>query len=253
MLVCGIDFEATDKEPKTARITEIGAQIFDVADGAWRPVDEGFNCLVYAPDYPSQSEEVLRVTGITDELLKSEGVTPADAIRSLITYAGQAAYLIAYNKEYDQVLLDEEMKRTGVAPRVAADRWLCALRDVEYPEHYKCRKLSHLALDHGMPIDPAGLHRAVEDVRLMGKLLEFGKYRFEDVLAYSQIPWVYVKANVSFADKDLAKARRYSWEQVGERKFFKTWVKKIKQTQLEKERAEAPFPVIQLEVESAKT
>lgn len=231
MLIAGIDFEATDKVPETARITEIGAVLFEVGE-TWEP-KEDLSLLVYDACYPPQSEEVVRVTGITDEMLKKEGVAPIDAITELMRFAGRADYLVAYNVDYDRVLLEHEMGRWNLSPVPAKDRWLCALRDVPYPEFYTCRKLSHLALDHGCFFDPKGLHRAVNDVKLMGQLLTEGKYAVDSMVKYRDEPTYVARAVVSYDQRELAKAERFSWEKVGDKTYSKMWVKLVKASAVE--------------------
>lgn len=256
MLICGIDFEATDKDPKTARITEIGAVIFDT-DKNWEPIDQGFGALVYAPDYPPLSKEVQDVTGITDELLRAEGVSPVEALTQMCLYAGRAERMIAYNMEYDGTLYAYERKRLGEEklPALPREKWLCAYVGVPWPAKFKCRKLSHLALDHGLIVDPSQLHRAVGDVLLMGRLLAYSGQTAEGIIAYSAIPWIVVKAEIRPPWEDpkgnaSAKERGYSFETPrgvdDGKKFSKSWVKRIKQNELEKERADAPFPVVQV-------
>jgi DNA polymerase III epsilon subunit-like protein len=225
MLVAAIDFEATDKIPETARITEIGAVLFE-ADHTWTAQGE-FSQFVYDPSYPPQSEEVIRVTGITDEMLKKDGARPQEALEKLLTFVGRAEYIMAYNVDYDRVLLEHESKRLGL-PVISKEKWVCALRDVPYPEFYTCRKLAHLALDHGCFFDPKGLHRAVNDVKLMGQLLVEGGYTIEQMLKYRDEPTYIARAMVSYDERELAKAERFSWEKLGDQTFPKMWVKQVK-------------------------
>jgi DNA polymerase III epsilon subunit-like protein len=256
MLICGIDFEATDKDPKTARITEIGAVIFDTENN-WEPIDEGYGTLVWDPSYPPLSPEVQAVTGLTDEMLKAEGKPPVEALQQMLPYIGRAEKIIAYNMEYDGTLYAYERKRLGedLLPPLPREKWLCAYVGVPWPAKFKCRKLSHLALDHGLIVDPATLHRAVGDVKLMGRLLAYSGQTAEGIIAYSAIPWIVVKADIRPPWEDpagnaKAKERGYSFETPrgvdDGKKFAKSWVKRIKQNELEKEQADAPFPVVQV-------
>jgi DNA polymerase III epsilon subunit-like protein len=115
--------------------------------------------------------------------------------------------------------------------------WICGLRDVKEHNQFKSRRLSHLALEYGVTVYPNKLHRAYGDVELTREMLHAVPTTAEKMYEYQQIPWVVVKAFVTFDQKDLAKAQGYSWERVHglDRVFQKTWCKRIKQTELEKE------------------
>jgi DNA polymerase III subunit epsilon len=246
MLVAGVDVETTGTDKALSRITEIGAALFEATeDGIYTPVGTPYSTLVWDESYPKQSEEVLRVTGITDEQLRAEGKSPKEAIAGALTAIGQAQYVIAYNKQFDEVLIAAECVRIGL-PTIPAANWLCAYQDVKYEEHFKCRKLSHLALDHGIIVEPDTLHRAIGDVQLMFQLLTKRRCTIAQMLAMSQEPWAIITAQVSFNDKEKAKARRYSWEKVDDKTYPKKWVKKIKLGELAKEQAEAGFPVVRI-------
>lgn len=247
MIVTGFDSETNHKDPKQAQITELGAILFDVSpEGVWIPLDEGLSLLVYDESYPPQSEEIIRVTGITDDILKISGIPPKEALEKFFAYAGQGQFLVAYNAEFDRDVLFHEMARQGLPP-IPPERYLCAMNDVKYAEHFKCRKQSHLALDHGITVDPASLHRSIGDIRLMGQLLTRVGATIESMTTMARDPWLIVKAEVSFADKDKAKARRYFWEKIeagGKTHVLaKSWIKRIKKADLTKERAEAGFNI----------
>jgi DNA polymerase III epsilon subunit-like protein len=262
MKFLGLDLEATDKEPTTARITELGIMKFEILD---TPPDEGTGfgiqilvkggSLVYESDYPPQSEEVLRVTGISDEDLISKGKSFRDALLSMDSAVGDDFdYIVCHNKGYDEVLFKAELERhkDKFTPEFVAKwvgkPWICTLRDVEYPDHQKCKKLSHLALDHGVPIDPATLHRSVGDVNLMLLLLEYGQYDLRQVIERMKIPDIYIRAVVPSpfgrngdggAGKDHAKACGYGWQTApGTDKpvFDLCWVKKIKEDRFDAEK-----------------
>ena len=247
MLVAGIDLEATGKDPQKASITEIGAVLWE-SDG-WIKMGE-YSTLVYAPEYPAQSQEVIRVTGITDEDLKTKGVLPQRALKQFLTFIQDAQYCLAHNVSYDKVLLECELEKYKIVGAPLASNWICTLVDVPYPEWYVCKKLSHLALDHGIMVDPQKLHRAIGDVTLMGELLNIGEYSIERILEYKRMPWVYIQAIILPPWKDngegvaKAKAIGYGWERARQTDgptFAKQWVKRVKKNKLEEEMRAAPF------------
>ena len=80
-------------------------------------------------------------------------------------------------------------------------------------------------------------------------------YGLEKVLEYAREPWVYIKADIlgpwqgkggdGGIGKTQAQSLGYNWEQPrgSDLKFDKTWVKRIKQRQIDEERRLAPFRV----------
>lgn len=239
-----LDFEATGKEPKTSRITEIGAQLCDEHFN----VKTSMNMLVWESGYPAITPEVEEVTGITQEMLTREGVKPSEALKTLANFAGKCKYAIAYNKEYDETLFKAEALRNEVAEQtlwLRTSPWLCAMVDVEQNYKKKCWKLSHLALDYGLAVDPLELHRAINDVELMRRMLIRINTTPERMFMYQQTPWIYVAANVRKPWEDggestnLAKAQGYTWQVAKgdpeQRVFDKRWVKRIKEMNFDSE------------------
>lgn len=230
MLILGLDFEATDKIPETARITEIGAILWDTETKSEVQV---LSTLVWAPDYPPQSQEVVQVTGITDQMLKAQGELPIEAFSKLSALLNQASYVVAHNKEYDQTLWEKEIDQRSRIP------WFCTMTGLPVPEKFRCRKLSHMALDHGIPVDPAKLHRALDDVGLMLQLLAC--YDFERVIAYAKEPSVILQANTTVPWRDggksnqIAKDRGYRWQDLNGEKYLQKWVKSVKESQVKAE------------------
>lgn len=110
--------------------------------------------------------------------------------------------------------------------------------------------MSHLAFDHGVLPDKP-IHRAMGDVALLEKLLNKGEYTLEKILTYKNTPWVYLKALVSPPWEDQgkstseAKKAGFSYETAkgtDAPRFEKTWVRRIKETELaDEKKIELPF------------
>jgi hypothetical protein len=64
------------------------------------------------------------------------------------------------------------------------------------------------------------------------------KQNFDQLLQSALTPSITVRADVALADRDLAKGRGYRWMPES-----KQWVKNMKADKIERERAEASFPV----------
>ena len=85
---------------------------------------------------------------------------------------------------------------------------------------------------------------SISEVKKEGRI---GEVLISVEQALAHLPWVTVRAMVSFADKQLAKDQRYFWERCGDEYRQKCWIKRIKQTQLDLEKSICPFPVVVLE------
>jgi DNA polymerase III epsilon subunit-like protein len=261
MSVLLIDFEATGIDTKTSRITEIGAML---VDDKWQPLAEFANnpgdrvdTLVWDSSYPALTPEVIEITKITQEMLTHNGRTPLEAFDLLGNLgAQQPKYVVAFNRGYDENLFRAELTRLakvdGGLTWLTTTPWICAMVDIETNYKFKSWRLMHLALEYGVTVNPKELHRAINDVELMRRLLEASGTTPDTMYEYQIEPWVYVRAMCAKPWEDNgkstteAKARGYGWEQCkgdeSGKRFEKCWVKRIKQRDVAKEE-QATFPV----------
>jgi DNA-dependent RNA polymerase auxiliary subunit epsilon len=68
-------------------------------------------------------------------------------------------------------------------------------------------------------------------------------YDINAVLEYQKIPFVTMQALVTYDERNLAKEQRFSWEQLGDKKYPKMWVKRIKKNLLELEKQNCKFQI----------
>lgn len=239
MLILGIDFETTSPDSLSARPIEVAVILWDEA---WNERGR-FETLMRPHNHLGLTEEITRITGITDAMIDAKAIPTDNAFRKLNEWMGMADAYIAHNAQYDRTVYEEESKRLGFIPWEKP--WYCSILDVEHPEKISCRKLSHMALDYGVAIDPVNLHRAMADVELIGEAMRRNGVKPTQIKEYSEAPWVYMKACIpapwedNGRGKELAKKDGYSWETPRgstEPKFPKTWVKRVKQSQLEAEK-----------------
>lgn len=253
MAVLIIDLE-TQGLNKEDNITEIGAQ---VVSHDFQEVLGEVSCLVYDDSYPPQPPEVVRVTGITDEMLRGEGVLLQDAGDMLASILpSNLEYVVAYNAEFDEAVFKHHgahalfplVERLGLMFQVP---WLCAMRDVPSNYQYQSWKLMHLALEYGVAVNPRELHRAINDVDLTRQMLAAAKTTSHKMHAFKQEPWVYVRAickppwEDNGQSTDAAKKLGFTWERVrgDDKRFEKSWVKRVKESHLEALINDAPFTI----------
>ena len=248
MRLLGLDFETTGFDTAKERITEIGVALWDVETK--RPLMT-FGTFCHDETYPEFPQETLdmmdRVSGITLPMLKEFGTPIKGNLEWLEKFTTQHKinFIVAHNGEsYDKPLLMAELTRHAVqAPTLRSIPWIDTRTDIPFASEPDSRKLKHLAGDHGF-LNPFA-HRAVFDVLTMLRILS--NYDIQAVLEYQKIPFITMRALVSFADKDLAKAQRYSWEKIGEKTYPKMWVKRVKENLLEQEKLACKFQIARIE------
>lgn len=238
MRLLGLDFETTGLDTSKDRIVEIGAALWDVE--AKRPLTTlGVFCHEPTSEISKESLEMMdRICGITLPVLQEFGTPVKGNLAWLDGFCSKhkVDYIVAHNGEnYDKPLLMAELARHGVdAPCLRMLPWIDTRTDIPFASEPDSRKLKHLAGDHGF-INPFA-HRAVFDVLTMLRILS--NYDIQQVLEFQKIPFMVVRAVVSYEQRDLAKARRYSWEKIGEKSYPKMWVKLVKENKCVDEVAE---------------
>lgn len=231
MKILGIDTETTGLDPTKDSITEVGLVLFDTEVLA--PVRiSGF--MVKGGFV---SEEITRITGITNEVISAYGYEPDAACKAILSLAAQTDYFCAHNAPFDKSFVNALLAKIGTG--LVGKPWIDTRTDLP-AEAYKKGKsasLKYLCADHGFLYEA---HRAVNDVLAMFQLLAM--YDVNEVVKRSQIPNVEVRAVVSFDDKHLAKERGYHWKA-----DLKQWRKPLKMDEVQREKNEAGFPVILVE------
>src|SRR5271154_2190395 len=100
MKILGIDFETTGLDPKQDRITEAGLVLYDSESST--PVRiSGFLVQTGAV----VSEEITRLTGITQDAITAYGVPAPQAMAAIRNMAGQADFFCAHNAPFDKSFL----------------------------------------------------------------------------------------------------------------------------------------------------
>ena len=232
--ILGLDFETTWTNPvdtKKCLVTEIGAVLVD-SDDMKNPLAVQSN-FIWGADYPKSPQELIDLTGLTDNILSEFGINPKVGFEELIELINKADYVVAHNgNEFDKPILEAECARYGL--EMPSVPWVDTKTDVPYPKSIKTSKLSYLCAEHGFT--NSGAHRALFDTLSMLRVLSM--YNIDEVLELSKQPTVYCVASVSFADKHLARDRGYYWNPDA-----KKWYKAMKAPAAQIEKQEAGFYV----------
>jgi DNA polymerase III subunit epsilon len=235
MLLLGLDFETTGLDFTADRIIEIGAVLWNTETGVPHRL---MSVLVQHADQPPLTDEIVALTGITQEMIEEEGVPILTVWRGLLQLMKRVDAVVAHNGTgFDKPMFDAQNERLGssVAALLLPDvLWVDTCMDVPYPEKITTRKLVHLAAEHGF-LNPFA-HRAVFDVLTMMTVLQ--RYDIAAVMESARQPTVRIRAMVTYDDREKAKARGYRWDGAS-----KTWTKSVKAHKLTDERTHGEFPI----------
>ena len=239
MIMTGIDFETTGLLDDNPRICAVGMAMYDVTPGVAGKdrcrventvLPLKVKSFIVDPDCPF-TEGAIATHGITPEITKQWGISEKDALLEIKEWMLQSEFMVAYNgNAFDRKVLREADTRLGTAlPRCT---WVDPYRDIE--EHPENDDLIGTCAKHGFLFDDA--HSALADVVAMMRLLFM-----HDIARITEIassPLIYLRAEVSYDEKDLAKARGYKWDKPG---MPKAWVLETREMFKQKEIDEAPF------------
>lgn len=238
MKVLGFDLETQCLNLQKTRITEVGAILYEYQPGESNQFHElkRLSMLCHEPDYPKQTEDIVALTSISDDLLKKEGLSRSRVFTELLPLVLEADLIIAHRIQFDRTVINANFDAVGMA--FPKKEWLCTLTNFPWKKGLRCHILSHLAYEHGIMVDPTTLHRATEDIQLMMRTID--KYNFDEVLAYMRTPWIYLKADALPPWKDegvqngIAKGLKFSYESIhgdDTYKWPKKWVRRVKTEQ----------------------
>lgn len=175
-------------------------------------------------------EEVTQKTKITNEMVNEFGINIKDGLAELSHMAVKArpSYILAHNgRNFDFPLLDAEINRNQFDMSGFMDiPRLDTRTDLPFSHPPESMRLNHLAMDMG--VINHFKHRAVTDVLTM--LCVFSQFPIEDIVAYSKIPTLKIRALTNYDQKELAKARSFLWDGAN-----KIWSKDIKEDKLQAE------------------
>lgn len=231
MLLLGLDFETTGLSFEKDLIIEIGAVIWDTERKA--PVFIYSTLVDHGVPIPP---EITGITGIDETMIQDFGVKPEEAFEKLWNCIKSCNAVVAHNgTNFDKPMLKAQTARDN--SKWIEKPWVDTSVDVPYPEKCTTRKLVHLAAEHQF-LNPFA-HRAIFDVLTMFGVLN--RYDINEVLKLAAEPNITLKAQVSYDDKELAKARGYRWQS-----DTKSWIKTLKQSQVLKEIEEAGFKIVEV-------
>jgi DNA polymerase-3 subunit epsilon len=199
-----VDVETTGLDPRRHEIIELAMTPFSYGlDGTVFAVGESYSRLRQPVE--AIPPEITAITGITNEMVASQSIDPADVAR----FAAPASLVIAHNANFDRRFLERLSDVFTTKP------WACSQTEIDWAaEGYEGTKLAYLAQAAGFFYER---HRAMHDclatIELLSstlpRTLSTGLNRLLE--AARQPTWRIWAEQSPFELKDVLKARGYRW------------------------------------------
>ncbi len=223
-----LDLETTGLDPEHDEIIELAMVPFRYSnDGRIFEVHEAFDEL-REPGCGTIPEEITRITGITDEMVRGKSIN-ADRVAEI---AAPAALIIAHNANFDRKFAERAFEN------FATKAWACSMTQVPWKEErLEGAKLEYLAMKSGFFYDA---HRAEIDcqagIELLSRTLpQSGRLTLQVLLDEARKSTCRVWAEGAPYDfKDVLKARGYRWND-GSDARPKSWYRDVIEGDLEEE------------------
>ena len=171
------------------------------------------------------SEEIKKLTGITDDMLKDQKINWS-LVEEIFS---QSHIIIAHNAAFDRPFIDKQIP-------ISLDKiWGCSLKQINWLEKgFTIHKLEILGIFHGFFIENA--HRALNDADALLYLISLQDENtnspyIKEILTNARRLTVCVKTtSAPFESKDLLKKRGYFWDSSN-----RVWVKSVFKDEIDEE------------------
>lgn len=223
-----IDTETTGLDVERHRTIEVAAILYSVPH---RTTLFQLSTLLNAND--NAAEHINRIPpAVLPEICQQTQQHFIDLLQHL---AHSANYAIAHNAAFDKQWFDGHHLPILSTSAGKPLEWLCTLEDFSFPYQTRPREnLVSLALNHGIGVSSA--HRALTDCSLIAALFDRME-NLEAMIEAAKIPKFLFKAQVSYRDKDLAKAAYFQWNP-----DRKEWTRRM----VEADTKDLPFSVVKI-------
>jgi DNA polymerase-3 subunit epsilon len=219
-----IDTETTGLSPDTDQCIEVGAVLFHVPS---RSVLSQVSFLL-----PCEHNAAEAINGIPAEVTRLDHPWQA-SLACFLAMVAAADALVAHNVNFDRQWFGR-----GALPPLEKT-WICSMEDIHWPPDRQLRptpSVRDLALAYGVPVWAA--HRALTDCVYLAQVFERCP-DLEQLLEAACEPRHLYRAQISYADRHLAKQAGFRWNEP----VKGAWSRRLSQRELE----DLPFAVLPVE------
>jgi DNA polymerase-3 subunit epsilon len=222
-----LDTETTALHPDDGQCIEVGAVLFQVPH---RAVLTQVSFLLPCDSNPAEA-----VNGIPAAVTRLRQPWQP-ALACFQAMVSQADALLAHNASFDRQWFGR-----GVLPSIDKP-WICSMEDIRWPVSLGLRSIpsvQSLALAYGVPVWAA--HRALTDCTYLVQVFQ-RCVDLEQLLAAALEPRALMRAEVSYADRHLAREAGFRWDQP----VARAWTRRLSR----REARTLPFAVHPVEASS---
>ena len=226
-----VDVETTGLDCKRDSIIEIGGVLWNVENACGIATHAE---LIRSNENPAESINRIPAKATV------EGVAISDALMRMGEMLFRADYIAAHNAKFDRSFIEAALIHCPYLSEMWNRPWICTLENVRLPRKSSSRSLLALALAHDVGVVVA--HRALADCETLARLFERCAELGHDVKAMIEqavLPRQTYMAEVSYADRALAKDAGFTWNDGTSREAPKGWSKRM----TEEEATRMTFPV----------
>lgn len=183
------DTETTGLEAESCQIIELAAiRVEKTERGTLRMADSA-DVFVKLPEGERIPQKIVELTGITDEQLKNEGITEAEAAaRFAELISGGRVLLVAHNAQFDLLFTAEMLRRhgNGGPEALKAADYLDSLTVYKDRRAYP-HKLANAILAYKLEDKVQNSHRAIDDVAALFEVCKAMDAERSDLLSYVNV------------------------------------------------------------------
>ncbi|WP_287827112.1 3'-5' exonuclease [Oscillibacter sp.] len=174
------DTETSGLDPEKDQIIELAALRVERTAARSLRIAGKMDTFIKLPEGELLPENIVTLTGITDELLQSEGVRPDKAASQIVKLMNPGpALMIAHNAQFDACFLRELLR--GV--KVGRPDWLDSLTVYKDRRPYP-HKLANAILAYDLGDKVQNSHRAIDDVLALFEVLKAMDEERDDLTTY---------------------------------------------------------------------
>ena len=176
------DCETNGLDANTCQIIELAATKIRLNTDGEMVIEKELDHFISLPEGEFLPRRIIELTGITDSLLKKEGIDKTSAAKKFLELSGETTLLIAHNLQFDALFLFSLLSGLNI-PKFDFLDTLTIFKD----RHAFPHKLSDAITAYGLNDKVTNSHRAIDDVRALTEVLKMMKEERNDIHTYINI------------------------------------------------------------------